>query len=251
MNHSNPDNQTLIFIHGAGSNSDFWHLQRPTFPEAHYIDLPGHGKQGSGTEAQPAVLSQPPSIASYADWLAGYIESNELHEVVLNGHSMGGAIALEIALRHPKWLAGLILTCSGARYPVPTRLIALLMENFEEAIDLIIAESFGSPARALTYAEKAKRYGTRRQMLRVPQEVVLGDYEACIDFDVRALLGEIDVPTLVIAGGLDRVTPPRLSRELHRGIKGSRLLVVEGEGHMLPIERPDEYNGAVAEFLVA
>ena len=165
------------------------------------------------------------------------------------GHSMGGAVALELALRQPDWLRGLVLTCAGARYPVSARLMELLRDDYEAAVDFILARSFGPHEGALTYKQKAVRYGTRRQMLRTPPEVVMSDYEACAEFDVEDRLSEITAPTLVIAGGEDRVTPPTLSRELHREIKGSLLFIVEGAGHMLPMERPNEYNGAVERFL--
>jgi 3-oxoadipate enol-lactonase len=257
MGNRNNYQHTPIFVHGAGSNADFWHLQLAAFPEAHFVNLPGHRDQGSGIRDQGSVegrqlseVGRPSSIQQYADWLEGYVESNGLQQVALNGHSMGGAIALDLALRRPRWLSTLILTCAGARYPVPTRLMQLLREDFEAAVDLIIAQSFGSHEGTLTYAQKAQRYGTRRQMLRTPQEVVLADYEACIGFDVRQRLNEIEVPTLIIAGALDRVTPPRLSRELHEGIKESRLVIVDGAGHMLPMESPDEHNALVERFLL-
>ena len=251
----------LIFVHGAGSSADFWHLQQVAFPLAHYVNLPGHVGRGSGaggrgpagagwsSATQPSQAQGSWSIGRYADWVAEYVEDEGLSRVVLDGHSMGGAVALELALRQPDWLRGLVLTCTGARYPLSARLMDLLREDYEAAVDFILAQSFGPHEGALTYKQKAVRYGTRRQMLRTPPEVVMSDYEASAGFDVKDRLSEINAPTLVIAGGKDRLTPPTLSRELHRGIKGSRLIIVEGAGHMLPMERPDEYNDAVQRFL--
>ena len=201
------------------------------------------------TATQPSQAQGLWSIGRYADWLAAYVEAKGLSGVVLDGHSMGGAVALELALRQPDWLRGLVLTCAGARYPLSARLMELLREDYEAAVDFILAQSFGPHEVALTYKQRAVRYGTRRQMLRTPPEVVMSDYEACAGFDVKDRLSEINAPTLVIAGGEDRLTPPTLSRELHMGIKGSRLIIVEGAGHMLPMERPDEYNEAVQRFL--
>jgi pimeloyl-ACP methyl ester carboxylesterase len=246
---------TLIFVHGAGSSADFWHLQQVAFPLAYYVNLPGHvGREPGATSKEPleelsSIVHRPSSIAGYADGLAEYIECNGLERVVLAGHSMGGSVALELALRQPDWLGGLVLTCAGARYPVSARLVELLREDYETAVDFILAQSFAPHEGALMYKQRAVRYGTRRQMLRTPPEVVMSDYEACAEFDVKDRLTEINAPTLVIAGGEDRLTPPTLSRELHMGIKGSRLVIVEGAGHMLPMEWPDEYNGAVQRFL--
>lgn len=246
--------ESLLFIHGAGSNADFWHLQRRAFAHAHYVNLPGHGREAANEptlqngEGDPQTL-----IARYAAWVASYVESTHLTNVVLNGHSMGGAVALEVALGKPAWLRGLVLTGTGPRFLIPARLMELLRDNhdnYKEAVDFIIAESFGWHGASLTYAQKVRRDGTRKQMLRTPQQVTLADYEACLTFDVRDRLGEISVPTLITVGAQDRITPPLLSRELHDGILGSVLETARGVvGHMLPMEAPQEYNSLLQQFL--
>lgn len=126
----------------------------------------------------------------------------------------------------------------------------MLRTDYPAAVDLIVEQSFTPPPPGgLTYAQRAQRTGTKRQLLRTPQAVTLGDYEACDRFDVMSRLGEIDVPTLCIMGAQDRMTPPKYTEYLHEHIKGSRLEVIEGAGHMLPLERPVEYNRRLAEFL--
>jgi len=240
---------TLVFVHGAGSSADFWHMQREAFPEAHYINLPGHGWAQAGSALTASIGDGRETIEEYADWLAGYIEERELEGVVLDGHSMGGAVALELALREPGWLRGMVLTCSGARFEASGTLMRLLREDFESAIDFIVGESFGKGEGELSYKDKAMRYGTKRQMLRTSRDVVLGDYAASERFDVKDRLGEVDMPTLVVVGEQDRVTPVELSKELEEGIKGSQLVVVEGAGHMLPMEKAAKYNGVVREFV--
>ena len=249
---------TRVFIHGAGSNRDFWHEQQAVFPDAHFPDLPGHagremGSGGQGTRDKGQGTGFGPgsdvdggnstaSIEAYADWVALYIEHEGLDNVVLNGHSMGGAVALTLALQRPAWLRGLVLTATGARLPVSPRLLDLLRTDYPAAVDMIVELSFARPSAPLTYAQRARISGVRRQLLRTPQHVTLADYDACDHFDVSARLGEISVPTLILAGAQDRMTPPDYSRFLDKSIKGSRLRIFEAAGHMLPLEQSREYN---------
>jgi pimeloyl-ACP methyl ester carboxylesterase len=237
---------SLVFVHGAGSNRDFWHEQRPAFPEAHYLNLPGHTESRDRSAAGQGLRS----VEHYADWVAGYIEAEALNSVVLNGHSMGGALALTLALRRPPWLSAIVLTGTGARLRVLPRLLDLLRADYPAAVDLIVEQSFAQPPGGeLTYAQRALRNGTRRQLLRTPQEVTLGDYEACDRFDVMSQVSGISLPTLCLVGAQDIRTPPKYSQYLHSQIKDSSLEVVEGAGHMLPLEQPEEYNRRLAVFL--
>ena len=229
----------IVFIHGAGSNAGFWHRQQTAFPDAYFVDLPGHGANAEGP---------PRDLGGYAEWIDSYVNEKGLSTVVLDGHSMGGAVALALALRHPVWLRALVLTGSGARLPVDGELLRLLRYDYPAAVDLIVGQSFAPAAMPPTYAQKVRINGTRKQLLRTRPDVALADYEACTRFDVTDPLGEIAVPTLCIVGEYDRMTPPHLSRELHKGIRDSRLEIIDGAGHMLPLEQPDVYNRVLAAF---
>ena len=124
-----------------------------------------------------------------------------------------------------------------------------LREDYPAAVDMIVKWSFARGEGDLPYAQKVRRNGVRRQLLRTPREVTLGDYEACSGFDLGERVGEIAVPVLVVAGADDMMVPPESSEELHRAIPGSRMVVVPGAGHMLPMEQPDEFNRVLGEFL--
>jgi pimeloyl-ACP methyl ester carboxylesterase len=238
----------LLFIHGAGSSADFWHWQRSVFPQDYYLDLPGHGRDArldaAWQSGDPRTL-----IARYAAWVADYVVREELADVVLNGHSMGGAITLTLALERPAWLRAIVLTGTGARLRVSPRLLDLLRTDYPAAVDAIIESSFAPATTPINYAQKVRRNGTRRQMLRTPREVALADYEACDGFDIMERVGEIRLPTLCIVGDQDAMTPVKYSDYLHRSIHGSLLEVVKGAGHMMPLEKPDEYNRHIADFV--
>lgn len=243
---SGPPQSAIVFLHGAGSSSDFWHWQRTAFPDAHYLDLPGHGKN---VDDSSSVVVGRSSIEDYADWVTHHIETAGLRVVVLNGHSMGGAITLTLALRRPQWLHAIILTGTGARLRVSPDLLDLLRTDYHAAVNAILQASFAPHNGPITYAQKVRLNGTRRQLLRTPQEVTLADYEACDRFDVMQRVHEIALPTLCIVGAQDAVTPVKYSDYLHQRISGSQLEIIERAGHMLPIEKPEEYNRALATFL--
>ena len=156
---------------------------------------------------------------------------------------------MTLALRHPPWLAGLVLTGTGARLRVSSRLLELLHTDYPAAVAMIVRESLPPMSEPLTYKQKIRLSGISRHILRTPQSVTLADYETCDRFDVMPEVGEIDVPTLCIVGALDSMTPPKYSHYLHSHIDNSRLEIIEGAGHMLPLEKPEEYNERVLKFL--
>jgi pimeloyl-ACP methyl ester carboxylesterase len=112
---------TLVFIHGAGSNGSVWHLQLAHFKEALAVNLPGH----------PAGLGYT-SIKDYADFMADYIERNDVKNPVVIGHSMGGAIAIELALRDAN-MSGLGLVGTGARLKVRPDILRAILEDYGKA----------------------------------------------------------------------------------------------------------------------
>jgi pimeloyl-ACP methyl ester carboxylesterase len=226
----------VVFVHGAGGTHQHWLYQvrdlspAPTFA----LDLPGHGRsEAPGRD----------SIIAYGDWLVAFLDAIELEQAVLVGHSMGGGIALDVALRFPDRVAGLGLVATGARLRVAPAILSSIREDKEQAVSLICRAAFGPEA-----PEEMERLG-RRQMGATPAEVLHGDFAACDDFDVMDQLGRIEAPTLVLCGTQDRLTPPKYAVYLRDAIAGATLSLVEGAGHMVMIEQPAAVVWALTEFL--
>ena len=228
--------RTLFFVHGAGGSHLNWppQLRRLAGANTYALDLPGHGKsEGQGRE----------SIKAYADFVATFLETLRLEKVTLVGHSMGGATALDFALRYPEELARLVLVGSGARLRVAPAILDGIRQDFQAAVRFITDYAF-----ALDAPEQLKREG-RRQMGQTDPDVLYGDFAACDAFDVMDRLNEIRCPTLAICGTADRLTPPKYSTYLRDNIPAAQLVLVEGAGHMVMLEQPEAVSQAIADFI--
>jgi pimeloyl-ACP methyl ester carboxylesterase len=226
----------VVFIHGAGGSHQHWLYQVRNL--AHTLtlalDLPGHGRsEGSGRDG----------IAAYGDWLVAFLDEAGLEQSVLVGHSMGGAIAQDVALRYPARVAGLGLVATGARLRVAPAILEGILQNPVEAARIICELAFGPEAPA-----EMVRLG-RRQMGETPAQVFHGDFVACDAFDVLGQLEGIRAPTFVLCGTQDRLTPAKYSTYLRDHIKGARLHLVEGAGHMVMVERAQAVIAALTALL--
>ena len=235
---SDPKGQsTLVFVHGAGGSHLNWppQLRRLAAANTYALDLPGHGQsEGQGKT----------SISACADFVAAFLETLGLEKATLVGHSMGGATALDFALRYPEGLAGLVLVGSGARLRVAPAILDGIRQDFQAAVRLICDWAFAPDA-----PEQLKRIG-RRQMGQTHPDVLYSDFAVCNAFDVMDRLGEIRCPTLAICGTADRLTAPKYSTYLRDNITGARLVLVEGAGHMVMLEQPETVSQAIAAFAV-
>ncbi len=227
-----------ILIHGAGGDHLFWPPQIRRLDGQRVVapDLPGHGRsQGLGHH----------SISDYSRALLEFVDALGLAGFVLVGHSMGGAIALEIACRHPGRVLGLALLGSGARLRVAPELLrsAATGSTFGSAIKLLVDLAFAPEAEPRLKELAARRLAETRPA------VLHGDLVACDAFDLRGQVAMIDVPTLLICGAADRLTPAASSGFLKQQIPGARLELVPDAGHMVMLEKPDAVARLLSEFL--
>ncbi len=231
------DRKTLLFVHGSGGSHLHWNYQRQFFQKPYnvvLIDLPGHGgARGEGED----------SVESYAQHLLCLVESLPGEEFCLFGHSLGGAIVQTFGLSYPNHVEALILVGTGARLRVKPEILTSIQERFEQAVRLINDYAFSREA-----PEDLVQRGIEA-MLNTGPTVLHGDFVACDRFDIMDRVGEIQVPVLVVCGSEDLLTPPKYARYLAEKIKGATTAIIEGAGHMVMIEQPDEFNRRVLGFL--
>jgi pimeloyl-ACP methyl ester carboxylesterase len=224
----------LIFIHGSGNTGLVWHYQIRHLADSEAISLPGH------PEGNPCS-----SIEDYTEWLHQYVLEKGYSDLVLAGHSMGGAVAQMYAIDYPQDIKGLILIDTGARLRVRPDFLGL-MEAGIEAPDAWVknaVEPFYSrvaPAVREEVINKVAEVGARVQ---------LNDFRCCDEFDIMDRVHQIAAPTLVICGTGDEMTPVKYSRYLADKIAGARLVIIEGGSHFVFMEKPEEVNRAIGEFL--
>jgi pimeloyl-ACP methyl ester carboxylesterase len=228
----------LVLIHGAGGDHLSWppEMRRLLDHRIITLDLPGHGKtEGPGCQ----------SIQAYAHAVAAFVDGIGLSRAVFIGHSMGGAIALVLALDYPDRVAGIGLISTGPSLPIP----ALVIENAANPSTLPLAirrlqeMSLGSQTPANVKESIFKSLSGIRQTL------LLDDLLACDQFNMTDRLDAIRTPALVVCGSEDKLTPPRFSALLSQRIPASALQIVDGAGHMLVLEQPIRLAKLISVFV--
>ena len=229
----------LVLVHGAGGCGAIWARQLAGLDDVARViavDLPGHGL----TESRNS-----PSVEGYAAWIRAFLDAAGLNRVVLGGHSMGGAIAQTLALEQPERLDGLILVGTGARLRVLPRILDLLRGSPPEGRTLIASLAWSPATRAGAVVE------AERALLETAPLVTLGDFLACDRFDVMDRIEGVRMPTLVVVGRDDRLTPPKYAAHLARTVSRARLVEIDAAGHFPQLEQPQAVNAAVRAFLAS
>lgn len=231
-----PSTPPLLLIHGAGGQYAHWPPQVRRLEDVHIIapDLPGHGRSGGeGCD----------SISTYAAVMRALMDALGAERFIVGGHSMGGAIALQLALDAPQRVAGLVLVATGARLRVTPQILDRVLTDYEAVVDFVIAHSFAPSA------DEALRQVGRHILKATPPQVVYDDYLACNRFDVMERLAQIAAPALVIGGTADEMTPPKYLHYLAEHLPDAELHLLDSTGHMIMAERPVDVAGILRGWL--
>ncbi len=222
----------LVLLHSAGATPEIWervhaHLAGvPVLTPA----LPGRG--GAGPPAD--------EVAAHAGAVLEAMDAAGIERAAIGGHSLGGAVALWLAIHSPARVAGLGIMNAGARMRVNPQMIEALPDGLAPILELVATSNFPAGSPSAWIEERARSYEA------VGGDTLLADLRSCDRFDVLDRLWEIRCRTQVLAGSEDELTPARYARLMAERISAARYIEYPGAGHMLPIERPAEVAGELA-----
>ncbi|WP_455770415.1 bifunctional 3-oxoadipate enol-lactonase/4-carboxymuconolactone decarboxylase PcaDC [Streptomyces ardesiacus] len=231
----------LILGPSLGTTWHMWDRQVPELSQHWRVfryDLPGHG----GAPAHPAG-----SVAELTTRLLATLDGLGVQRFGYAGCAFGGAVGIELALRHPERLASLALIAASPRFGTADEFRQRGVIVRTNGLDPIARSS---PERWFTGGYAAAQPAITEWAVQMVRTTDPGCYisacEALAAFDVRGELGRVGVPTLVLVGSDDQVTGPAEARTLVAGIPDARLAVVPGASHLVPVEQPS----AVTDLLV-
>jgi 3-oxoadipate enol-lactonase len=242
------DGSPVLLLHAFPLSSAMWEPQIESLSDRFRFiapDLSGFGSSDSPDEGY--------SMGAWADEVDGLLDQLGLDQVVLVGLSMGGYLAFECLRRFPERISALVLADTRAESDPPeglekrTKQQAMVREGKrDELIDALVGALLGEA----TLAKKPDVVERVRTLMDNPPEGFIGALEAMKGRpDSTDQLASVKVPTLIVVGEKDAVTPPDASRKLHEHIAGSRLVVIPEAGHLSNLEAPEAFNGALGEFL--
>jgi pimeloyl-ACP methyl ester carboxylesterase len=237
---------TLLFLHGVGGGRAAWDRQLPYFSarghRALAWDQPGYG----GTE--PVA---PYDLERLAAALRRRIGDDP---AILVGHSMGGFIAQEAYARFPGSVRALVLCFTSAAFggsgsDFARQFVAARIAPLDEGRTMAEIAARLMPAMRGSRSDPAGLALAERVMAAVPPETYRKAVQLLTTFDRREQLARIRVPTLLVAGSDDRVAPAAAMERMAQKIPGAELVLLEGCGHLGPMDQPDAFNAALAQFL--
>ena len=246
---SSGEGPTIVFLHGVGSGKEGFAKQiDPVVSNGwHFlsIDAPGFGETPFPTE---------PGFHPHVDAVIETLDALAIETAVICGHSLGGMTAQEIAANYPERVSGLILSATSPAFGKPDG-------DFQKKF---LRDRFAPFEQGMTMPEFAESFSPRlvgpkpapgaiKAITEVMSSVSIDAYRRAMEtittFDQRANLPKISVPTLLIAGEFDTNAPAPMMQKMASKINGADYVELPDTGHMAPIEKPEEFNRHIVNFI--
>lgn len=250
----------IVLLHGVGASLEYWNWTTPALRERHTtiaFDYPGFG------QSDPRESAYSPSGA--AETVLAFLDEVGIRTPVLVGSSLGGAIATLAAGTFPERISALVLVAPGGFGPAVNPLMRL--QTIPLVGEALVAIARRDPSLAIRdlFTEQRRvhpqvfeiiktnlaRPAHNQTYLKVLRLAVgLGGVRQSMLAQVHRAAGRITVPTLILWGNRDRIVPPEQAEVASRLIRGSRVHMLKGVGHLPYVETPDEFNTALWAFLM-
>jgi pimeloyl-ACP methyl ester carboxylesterase len=232
---------TFVFLHGSGCTNNVWAHQVSFFNNSVALNFPGH--------PDGEVLCD---VKSIAHWVLNTVEQEDLTDVVLVGHSLGSAVAMQAALLassesttfDSSRLKALVLIGAGAKLKVMPQLLTSLATLIEECgafPDYLLASN--------QQLQEPLRTEVNSAIVKNGAAVMLKDFTACDNFDVMQEIGSIKLPVQLIVGDKDIMTPVKYSEYLLANLPNAQLEVIDAGTHMVFAEQYDKVNACIQRFV--
>jgi pimeloyl-ACP methyl ester carboxylesterase len=229
--------RSIVFVPGSGGNHTLWENQYEALQgefNVASVNLPGHGLSGGAGERD---------VMRYVEWVKKTIGALGLRGPVLAGHSLGAAISMNFAIREGYLLSAIVTVGGGVKMPVNPMILEKIHSDLPSVISMVVKFAISKANRDAVgpYLQEG--------LEKVSPDVFYGDLYACDRMDIEAQVGSIAIPTLVVCGDDDKMTPPDMSRFVADAVPGAKLALIEGAGHYVMREKPDEFNSVLSAFV--
>jgi 3-oxoadipate enol-lactonase len=246
---SGPAGAPVLLLHGIGGGRTIWRGTVAALAAAGFdalsVDLPGYGE----SSAVPAG-----GVGPMADAVLALMDSLGLQQAAIVGHSMGGMVAQTLAAQAPQRVSALVLACTSPAFGKPdggwqARFVADRLAPLDAGLGMpglaaqLVPPMVGPAADATGVALAQQVMGA------VPEATYRRVLAAIVAFDGRAALPQLTMPTLCLAGALDRTAPPEVMRRMAERMPGARYAQIEGAGHIANVEQPHAFNTTLITFL--
>lgn len=239
----------VVLLHGYPFNRSLWRDQMAVLQQNYRVivpDLRGHG--GS------AILPGPSTMELMAGDIAGLLDNLNIAQATIGGLSMGGYVALAFYRLFPARVHSLILAATRApgdndeaKRNREVQAKKARLEGMEGIADALLPKLL--TADTVTKRPEIVKHLRGMMASTNPEGAAAALEGMAIRQDQTSFLSQIAVPTLILVGSEDAITPPADAELMHREIAGSRLEIIKGAGHVVNLEKPEAVNAAVAKFL--